>query len=166
MGLAVGVGVLADLNANDEDGAGWLRERLGKVNRVLADNNLPTHTEPKELPALRSRAPIGSFPYSFLHYLRRFAAHVWAKPGWKPEPFPEDEDPARDPLVTDEMAMLSSHLLCHSDAEGYYVPIDFEDPIFAETDMVPGGMLGSSYGLMRELVAVVPALGVKLATAN
>ena len=163
MGLAVEVGVLADLIVNDEEGAGWLRESLENVNTLLKNNNLPPHTEPENLPPLHSRASILSYPYSFLHYLRRFAAHAARKPRWTPKPFPESDDPTDDPLLADEQTLLSSHLLCHSDCEGFYIPIDFGDPLFADDeDLVPGGMLGSSYGLMRELVTVAPFLGITL----
>jgi hypothetical protein len=166
MGLAVEVGMLADLNVNDEEGAAWLRESLSKVNEVLAENGLASHTEPEVLPALKSRAIIGSYPYSFLHYLRRFAAHAWTNPHWKPTPFTDSEDPAEDSAVAGETAMLTSHLLCHSDCDGFYLPIDFKNPLFADEDCVPGGMLGSSQGLMRELVGIAPFLGVQLTGGN
>jgi hypothetical protein len=163
MGLAVGVGDLADLLAHDEDGAAWVRKSLKKVNALLAKNKLPAHDEPDTLPPLRSRAAIQGYPYSFLHHLRRFAAHAKAKPKWKPKPFPESADPADDPVIADEQAMLDSHLLCHSDCEGFYVPVDFPDPLFSTSKIkVPGAMLGSSQGLMRELIAVAPYLGITL----
>ncbi len=162
MGLAVEVGILAYLNVNDEEGAEWQREALTKVNAVLVENHLPTHVEPETLPTLVSRASICGYPYSFLHYLRRFAAHASITPNWKPKPFPESEDPAADPVIEDESFKFSSHLLCHSDCEGFYLPIDFKDPLFADEDQIPGGMLGSSYGLMRELVVVAPFLSIKL----
>ena len=41
MGLAVEVGMLADLMVHDTEGAEWLRESFAKVNEVLAENNLP-----------------------------------------------------------------------------------------------------------------------------
>ena len=41
MGLAVETGMLADLFANDPEGAEWTRESLARVNDVLAENNLP-----------------------------------------------------------------------------------------------------------------------------
>jgi hypothetical protein len=162
MGLAVEVGVLAYLNDNDEEGATWLHERFVKVNEVLVENGLPSHVEPETLPPMNNRASLKSYPYSFLHYLRRFAAHVSSDPNWKPTPVAESEDPADDPVVDDETAMFNSHLLCHSDCEGFYLPIDFAEPLFADEDRVPGGMLGSSQGLMRELVAVAPFLGINL----
>jgi len=163
MGLAVEVGMLAYLNENDAEGAGWLRESLNKVNGVLDENDLPIHSEPDSLPFLRSRASIDSYPYSFLHHLRRFAAHALTKPNWMPKPFPESEDPADDPVVASESAMLNSHLLCHSDCEGFYVPVEFAEPLLTDETRVPGGMLGSSFGLMWELLSVSPVLGIKLA---
>jgi hypothetical protein len=57
---------------------------------------------------------------------------------------------------------MRSHLLCHSDAEGFYFPIDFDDVIFDEDGSLPGGMLGSTQRLMQELITLAPYLGIKL----
>lgn len=160
MGLAVEVGVQSYFMENDEDGAKSMRQSLKKVNAVLAKKGLPEHVEPERLPKLESRAACNSFPYSFLHYLRRFYAHASANPRWKPKPFPMTQDPAEDPVVEDAMLMFESHLLCHSDCEGYYFPIDFDEPVFEK--QIPGGMLGSSQGLKRELVITAPFLGIRI----
>ena len=162
MSLAIEVGMLAYLIQNDEEGAEFFRESLDGVNVVLAENNLPPHVEPEVLELSRNRAWLLSYSYSYLHHLRRFAAHAVAKPNWKPRPCPPGENPAKDPVVDDESSMFRSHLLCHSDCEGFYVPIDFNDPLFADEGQIPGGMLGSSQALMRELVAVAPVLGIEL----
>ena len=161
MGLAIEVGMLA-YRIQHEEGADSFRRSLDKVNKVLVKNKLPRHVEPEVLTLSKNRARLRGYSYSYLHHLRRFAAHAAAKPDWKPKPFPASKNPANDPVVIDEMSMLDSHLLCHSDCEGFYVPIDFPDPIFADEKLIPGGMLGSSQGLMRELVAVAPFLGVTL----
>jgi len=162
MGLAVEVGMLAYLLENDPEGADWLRESFESVNELMADNKLPPHHEPERLSPLKNRASILSYPYSFLHYLRRVAAHVAEKPGWAAKPFPESSDPAADPLVDKHSAYLESHLMCHSDCEGYYLPIQFKKVLFDDEDRIPGGMLGSSFELQRELIAVAPALGIRL----
>ena len=164
MGLAVETGMLADLIENDAEGAEWLHESFAKVNEVLAENGLPTHEEPEQLPAMESRAGIGSYPYSFLHYLRRFFARATGDPDWTPTPVRDGEDPAEDPVLDQEMSMMSSHLLCHSDCEGFYLPLDFEEVIFddADEDRIPGAMLGSSFRLMDELLEVAPKLGIRL----
>ena len=58
--------------------------------------------------------------------------------------------------------MMESHLLCHSDCEGFYFPIPFTNILFDKKDRIPGGMLGSSVMLQKELIAVAPALGIRL----
>jgi hypothetical protein len=159
MGLAVGVGHLEDLSSNDPEGAQWLRRELAALDEVLARAGLPAHHEPDrfEVPLFDLRRACTSFPYSFLHYLRRAFAHV--RVGL---PIPDDEElrPEHDAVVEEASEMFDSHLLCHSDAEGYYAPVDFAEPIF--DDAAPGGMLGSTQGLLRELLAVAPHIGVEL----
>jgi hypothetical protein len=159
MGLAVGVGLLEDLTRNDAEGAQWLRRELAALDPILARAGLPAHREPDrfEVPLFQLRRSCTSFPYSFLHYLRRAFAHV--RVGL---PIPDDDElrPEHDAVVEDASTMFDSHLLCHSDAEGYYAPVDFAEPIF--DDEVLGGMLGSSQGLLRELVEVAPHIGVEL----
>ena len=164
MGLAVCVGMLAELLEDDPEGAEAFEEDLAEANRVLAAAGLPQHAEPRGPLELDSRASIDGFPYSFIHYLRRAYAHRVTTPGWMATPLPEDTDPTEDETLEDVASTFESHLLCHSDAEGFYVPVDFEEVIFAEEDEadLPGGMLGSSYRLLEELVLVAPALGIAL----
>lgn len=162
MGLGVSVGMLADLLENDPEGAEWLREGLQSANALLAANKLPMHVEPETPFSERSRCECDSYPYSCLHYLRRIYAHVLRDPHWEPEPVGEDESPADDPVVEQETNQMRSHLLCHSDAEGFYLPIDFEGVIFDDEGTLPGGMLGSTQRLMEELVVVAPYLEIDL----
>lgn len=59
--------------------------------------------------------------------------------------------------------MFDSHLLCHSDCEGYYLPVEFDDILFPDDELgIPGGMVGSSVALLRELVYVASYLGIAL----
>jgi hypothetical protein len=164
MGLAINVGMLADLIENDEEGANWLRETFRQMNEVLLENDLPSHDEPEQLPPFRYRAQLMGYSYSFLHYLRRFYAHIENDSSWIPTPTAADEDPTQDSVLEEEMYMMSSHLLCHSDAAGFYLPIAFEQIVIdtGEGDRIPGGIVGSSYQLMSELVTIAPYLGIKL----
>lgn len=159
MGLAVGVGVLADLIIHDSEGAEWTRRSLASLNVVLQRNGLPEHHEPERFdkPLFERMHSCTSFPYSFIHYLRRAFAHV--REGL---PVPDDDElrPEHDSVVEDASTMFDSHLLCHSDCEGVYVPIEIGDPIF--DDEVPGTMLGSSQALLRELIEVAPHIGITL----
>lgn len=167
MGLAIEVGVLADLLKDDEDAAEWQRESFANANAVLAEMNLPTHQEPESLPSLDNRSSIDSFPYSFLHHLRRAYAHWRKDPSVLYVPCVEGEDPANDPLVDEISNLFDSHLLCHSDCEGCYFPLDFTEIIIDESgeDRIEGRLLGSSYRLHEELIAMAPCLGID-GTAN
>lgn len=162
MGLAVTVGMLADLLEHDPEGAEWLQEALHSANCLLTAHGLPNHVEPSAPINDASRCSLNSYPYSFLHYLRRIYAHVVRDPKWQLEPIKDEEDPAEDPVVEEETMQMQSHLLCHSDAEGFYFPIDFEDVLFDEDGSLPGGMLGSTQQLMQELITLAPYLGIKL----
>ena len=155
MGLGISVGFLADQIVHDPEGAEWVRKELEKLNVVLVENQLAAHKEPETLPELRFRGCQG-FPYSFLHYLRR--AYAFQAEG---KPIPDGElNAEHDRVIEDAGSMLDSHLLCHSDAEGFYVPQDFMDPIF--DDALPGAMLGSTQRLKLELQKVAPAIGIEL----
>jgi hypothetical protein len=163
VGLAIETGVLADLLKHDQDGVKWLSDSLDKVNEVLKENNIPQHIEPTEISVLKRRNSIYSFPYSYIHYLRRVYARALSDPAWEVA-HAGDEDPADDPFVEEESMMFSSHLLCHSDAEGFYLPIDFQEVLMDETDQdrILGGLLGSSHRLFEELVTIAPQLGISL----
>jgi len=162
MGLAVTVGVLSDLLENDPEGAEWMEEDLAAVNALLAANNLPAHVEPRDPLPETSRASISSFSYSSLHYLRRIYAHIAQDPAWKPTELEEGEDPIEDPVLGEVSNEMRSHLVCHDDAEGFYLPIDFTEVLMDDEGELPGGMLGSTQRLMEELLALAPALGIEV----
>jgi len=158
MGLAVSVGILADLLQNDPEGATDVRADLEAINRLLAASGLPRHTEPESLPRLDDRTAVGSFPYSCLHQLRRvYAWHVAT--GQLPPPLTLDARASHD-SVLELVGSPQHHLLWHSDCEGYYVPIDF--PYVIEGEEIVGGGFGSSQRLMVELCLIAPPLGITL----
>lgn len=158
MGLSVSVGHLAwcITESNDDEQIEQARADIREINRVLAENGLPEHIEPETLPPFRDRCTGAGLPYTMIHYLRRAIAYARQKPAaFTPDP---DGDPTRDPLVDRELSVLMDcHLICHSDGDGFYVPIDFPEPLYYE-----GGILGSSQAAMRELVQVAPLLGIRL----
>ncbi len=163
MGLGIQVGLLAYfIENNDPEGAYWLRESLDRVNEVLVEKGLPPHLEPKNLNI--SACTSWGFPYSWIHHLRRLYARSIADPDWVPTPTPADEDPADDDVLDNEMYMFDSHLICHSDSEGFYLPIDFDEIIVDDKkqDRIAGGLLCSSDRLRQELVAIAPKLGIML----
>jgi hypothetical protein len=162
MGLAISLGYQADMKRNDEEGHEWAKSLFARVNAVLASEGIAQYAEADDV-KLPNRRSCQSFPYSYLHYLRRAFALQRERPDQPLSPVKDGNLKADDRVVADASSMMDSHLLCHSDCEGLYVPIDFPDPIFPEdSNAVPGGMLGSSQGLLRELVEVAPVIGVKL----
>jgi hypothetical protein len=164
MGLNIGVGLLADLAENDEAGAAWLRSVFYGMNDVLAEAELSTYAEPEQLEPLHSRAETNTFPYGFLHYLRRFYARVVYDSDWIPKPVADSDSPMDDEVLSEAMYKMTSHLLCHSDSDGFYLPIDLEEIVVdvSGADRIPGGIVGSSYVLMQELMTMAPSLGIKL----
>ena len=59
-----------------------------------------------------------------------------------------------DAYVEEELMMMTSHLLCHSDSECYYIPVDFQDVIFDDT--LPGEHLGTPTNQEATLPSLTP----------
>ncbi len=174
MGLDVSVGFIADLRANDPEGADAFEEYFSFVGRVLKEAGLPPHVEPIECETWSAQM----FGYSGLHYLRRIAAHLDAG---LPLPPPGDDKSSDDPLLESyfddvlgkkpgplrrllqkqpRFARTFDHLIVHSDAEGFYLPQDFPEVLFADDKKLPGGMLGSAPRLLAELERLAAALAI------
>ena len=165
MGLAISTGVLADALQHDAGQADWLLAEFATINAVLAAAGHDAHVEPREVPASIRRDLLHGMPYSWLHFLRRVYAHTRRSDDFRATPL-ADEDPTADPVLEEEGASFESHLLTHSDAEGYYVPVDFDEVLFDASGELPGGMLGSSRYLQQELIDMAPALGIRLSAGG
>jgi hypothetical protein len=162
MGLSISVGYLAWLKKHDidEEGVSWLRRNLVHVNRLLRANDLPEHIEPEELPELVDRG-LSGFPYSWLHYLRRAVAYARQAPA-EFGPLPKGQEASEDDRIDRELSVfMDSHLICHSDCGGFYVPIDFPEPLY-DSDGLVGGILGSSQRALAEVLLAAPLLGIEL----
>jgi hypothetical protein len=162
VGLAVNVGVLAYAVKHDPESAAWLRSSFVSINRHLALFRLPQHHEPEQLPHLQSRAKVTGYPNSCIHHLRRVYGKAIKSPHWEPAPVPAGQDAALDPVFRSSNLRISrAHLVCHSDVEGFYVPLDFNFVISGgPNDRPPGGPIGPSMKLMQELASVAPRLGI------
>lgn len=159
MGLAVEVGILTDLMENDEEGYEYFKDQFAKLNTYLNHIGMPNHQEPEE-GEIWSGAMFG---YSGLHCLRRLAAHLDAT-GRLPTK-PGDLRAADDPILQRyyESASGSSfdHLIQHSDAEGFYLPIEFAEVLYPdETLEIAGGIIGSSSRLLTECQRIAQILGI------
>jgi hypothetical protein len=170
LGLGIHVGALVGIFADDHDGLELAREELERLNVYLASVGLPAHREPEDVPPWG--ASVGG--YSRLHLVRRIAAHL-ALSGALPPPggrmAAEDpvlaayyREPTRPAGILRQRKPLSrefDHLIRHSDAEGYYLPIDFPDVLVPDRSYgIPGGMIGSSIRLLAECRRVAQALGI------
>jgi hypothetical protein len=114
------------------------------------------------LPPIPRRAELLSFPSRFLHSLRR--AYVHHRIGRPLTPLPDGGDPIDEVLAAEyERPQFVSHLVHFSDAQGFYLPVDFSEPLVAGPgDFVLGGAVGSSVALRRELADLAPALNIPL----
>jgi hypothetical protein len=165
MGLALSVGLLADLKQNDTEGFADFSAHFSAVNKLLAARGLPGHTEPDDIAPWDAEM----YGYSGMHYLRRLAAHVDSGLSL---PEPGNENSSEDKRLEayfDHVANRSpgfvkglfgrrnkfrrefDHLIVHGDAEGFYLPQDFQSVLFDEDGLgIPGGMVGSTPRLMSE----------------
>src|SRR5262249_18708623 len=151
MSLAISVGVLACAPDADPEAVKYDRKNFRHVNRVLAANGLPPHVEPESLPPFRYRGQLISFPYACTPYLLRAVAFALRAPD-QFSPVRQGEDPARDRRIDAELyTFAESHLICHSQTEGYFVPIDFPDLLCDKRKGgLPGRLLGSSQRALEE----------------
>jgi hypothetical protein len=170
MGLVICVGFAAGGDETDSEYREYFERQLEAVNEILESFGLPTHQEPFDLEDERT-SEWEMLDYSGLHYLRRLAAHLALKGELPP---PGDEDAAGDPVLNDYYKFFDAglaqgkaadmpfqHLLIHGDAEGYYLPVDFEDVIIPDASLeIAGGVIGSAQALLRECRELAQALEI------
>jgi hypothetical protein len=174
MGLALEVGILADLLHNDEEGYDYFKRQFEILNRYLRETNLPEHKEPDDCEVWDCQM----FGYSGLHYVRRLAAHLDATGEL---PSPGDDEAANDVSIQryfeqvagvkgsfilkifkrERIKRTFDHLIVHSDAEGFYLPIEFTSVIVPPEELeIVGGWVGSSYRLLSECQRIAEALQI------
>lgn len=160
MGLALCVGVPSEIRESDPEYVAYFEQQVDAINSVLESFDLPPHREPFDVEDERT-FECEMIGFSGLHYLRRVAAHLAL--GLELPP-PGDDDAASDPVLNDYYRIFDErfargeatgihlqHLIVHGDAEGYYLPVEFEDVIIPDPSLeIAGGMLGSSHALLRE----------------
>jgi hypothetical protein len=125
-----------------EDELPGVREQLTQVDAVLAARGLGRS------PACGPEVFREDLPTVALHALRVAYAR-WAQ-GVPLGGFTPPLGDARDQeLVDDLRSDLENHLLCHSDREGWYLPIDLVTPVIHRS--LPGAAVGSVVRLRYEL---------------
>ena len=168
MGLAICVGVPSEIRESDPEYIDYFEQQVEAINGVLEQFGLPPHREPFDVEDERT-FECDMIGFSGLHYLRRLAAHLALG---KELPPPGDEDARGDPVLSDYYRIFDAsfargqstgiafqHLIVHGDAEGYYLPVAFEDVIIPDASLeIAGGMLGSAHALLRECRELARAL--------
>ncbi len=167
MGLTIAVGILDMLDDDEEMAESYVAE-FDAISELLIGQGYGKFEER----SLSGDIPDTSYEcdligYSALHKLRRIAAHL-AESGEVPPPMSDATD---DPLLKRYYANNGKsseptkpgyqHIIWHSDAEGYYVPVDFADVIAGpEALQITGTMIGSSQRLLDECERLATALGI------
>ena len=168
MGLVICVGFAAGGEEADSEYREYFEQQLEAINGVLESFGLPEHREPLDIEDERT-VEFEMYGYSGLHYLRRLAAHLALKGELPP---PGDDAAESDPVLNDYYRIFEAsftqgraagmpfqHLIVHGDAEGYYLPVEFEDVLIPDASLeIEGGMLGSSHALLRECRELASAL--------
>ena len=173
--------MLADLRANEEEESFQdFVDEFAAINKVLRAAGLPEHREPVDL-GEEDGISYDMIGYSGLHYLRRIAAHVWDGRGRPP---PGSQESPRDPVMDRYYATIDrpqskrrlglfrrppqerpnfDHLMQHSDADGFYLPLRFQSVLFADPALeIAGEMIGSGPLLMEECTRLAALLELPL----
>ncbi|MFE4362042.1 hypothetical protein [Kitasatospora sp. NPDC056800] len=164
MGLSISVGLLYDQARNDAEGLDHHRSAFARLGRALVEEGIGWH-EPEITDPPRARTFSGGFPYGYLTQLRRILVLVnLGEPVTSALEVSGRQFDRDCEKIQDETSRLASHLLCHSDSSGYYVPVEFEDPLFLpdEAAVEGAGIVGSSLRLLAELSDLAPSIGINL----
>jgi hypothetical protein len=164
MGLALEVGILADLKDADEEGYASYVDEFENLSNVLRSEGLREHIEPDELDEIFS---CDMLSYTGIHYLRRIAVQLALS---KSTPAPGNRETYQNVALNEEYFEKFNagkdtkyqHLVVHSDAECFYVPIDFNRVIATPTLRLSGGWVGSTQRLQAECDELASMLSVPL----
>lgn len=156
MGLTITVGLEQSFVGIDEEGVESARKSMIRLSEGLADHGI-VWAEPPPAAIPSGRARLTHFSYGLIHYLRRAYTVVCREEPLTPVA-DADELAEWDDEVDDLAIDCQPHLIYHSDCDGTYVPVDFDEPVTVDSVIV-----GSSQRLLRELRTCAGPLGITLA---
>ena len=132
---------------------------LTSINSLLQKEGAQQFVETSSKEASESRCAYSSFPEVFYAILCRLVAYGYAGISELP-PLQDGDSIYEDEILEEEMYMLRSHIISHSDSEGYFVPTEFAEPII--DDLARGGAVCSSYAAIKELIGCASLIGINL----
>ncbi|GAA3055753.1 hypothetical protein GCM10020000_42560 [Streptomyces olivoverticillatus] len=155
--MTSGLSPLVDVLCHSPDNP--FAEEIAAYDKALGEAGLPPVPVFGYMPGLSGDvAPVAGFDYDALHFLRR--AYLLDLCGLAVTPVDELGGDYEQLLEMFTTTAQQSHLVWHYDHAGAYVPVDFAHPLSNDELLEGGGPLGSSHGLLRELHAVAPVLGI------
>jgi hypothetical protein len=164
MSLDLDIGALVGYQERDPEGYNQLKSELDAISKWLVQVGVGQYQEPEDCDMLSVR--VG--PYSYLHYLRRMAAHL-AITGELPPP--SDENPSKDIYLKQYFEQVFKehqigpfdNLIIHGDTDGYYVPLDFAPPVAPPKQLgINTWVIGSTFGLLRECEYLAASLQIPI----
>ncbi|MFE6814846.1 hypothetical protein [Streptomyces sp. NPDC057675] len=157
MGLAISVALLYDQARNDMEGFEHHQRAFARLSQALADKGITWH-EPEIMDPPCTRRFSGGFSYEYLTYLRRAFALSRTGSAVTPATTANEEQYKRDQqVVQGQTSIFYSHLLLYAGVDGYYIPVDFQEPAIRA-----GHSVGSSQRLLAELASFASAIGISL----
>ncbi|NER00547.1 MAG: hypothetical protein F6K30_28270 [Cyanothece sp. SIO2G6] len=130
-----------------------------EINSVLEAHGLARYTEDFELCDKNLTLPEVVCSYKDLHCLRYLSAKIIENDFCLEKISLKGKCKISPKLRNKIYRDKKSHLICHSDFDGYYIPVDFSE-VIREPDTV--GWLGSSFQLCRELTEIAKSLNFEL----
>ncbi len=173
------LGLLGDLKRRDDPVATELEREFEALGAALKKSGLEAHLEPEDVPLWERE-----YDALDLHCLRRLAANLDLGDEL---PTPGSEDNVDADELTDRYYELAGgkqsllgrmfapaakqelhfdHLIVHRDADGFYLPIEFERPIDYTSRVSGPGWIGSSLTLLAECELLVERLALPDAKAK
>lgn len=169
--MGVGIDIFNLAQDGDPELIQDVKKEIDAINGVLRQAGIDTFTEPEKIPGCIKTSEqflSASIPYSWLHRLRRAIAlqrfHSNDDDSKKYMLGADIDDAKVEELVLDETSIFECHAICHSDCEGYYVPVKFpgNEVLFPPASTGLPSPIGSSVSLLSELDAVAPSLGIQI----
>lgn len=161
MSLEITVGLLYLLsNIGEYEGLNYYKDMFNDINKVLKRHNIDTYKEPINLK--REEIFYFQIKYSVVASLKKLAAYI-ALNEVLPSPNYQNKNIIEQYMKEKKHKHSFDHLILHSDCDGFYVPVQFNEIVLLEPSLnIEGTIIGSSYKLIKECELIANFLGLPL----